>query len=280
MNLKEKLSLYKAENLVFNKDLIDFFKNFDVIVEEIEREYTRLDDILEVGKVNYSEFESLKTIITNFKNYFEKLEKLFKRNEDKIEIFKEIRDNSTGIIEEFKIVKDLETCRWGDYVFDVKKDTLCSVNSQKLELLLDCFAKISSYTENKVDYEELPNTCNLFIILANLLGKFESEFVLNVVYRHPTESMRDLIEISKNIDHKYNYYKRSKYKGYFKSSIENSFITIESLESKFRVAANRLENQDKIVKLKDIIGPKRIASSLFDFRDSLKYSFEFSEVKI
>jgi len=280
MNLKEKLSSYKTDNLDFNKDLINFFKGFDDIVEEIERDYHRLDDLLEKGKINFSEFQSLKSIGSNFKKNFENLEKIFKRNEDKIEIFKEIRDNSTGIIEEFKIVKDLDTWRWGDYVFDVKKDTLCSVNSQKLELLLDSFAKVSSYAENKVEYEELPNTCNLFIILANLLGKFESEFVLNVVYRHPTEIMRELIDISKDIDHKFGFYKKSIYKGYFKTSIENCLVSIETLESKFLVPANKIENQYKMVKLKDIVGPKKIASSLFDFRDSLNYGFGFSEVII
>ena len=272
MNLKENLATYKLENLIIKKEYIDLFGNTDAIFEEIKYNYYQFDNLLETGKVNLSEFDTLKKIIKNFEKNFRLLHKLFAKNEDKIDVFNDLRDHSVGIIETFQIVKDVSTLQWGDYVSDVKKDTLCSVNSEKLEFILDTFKKISSDSGESEYREELPNSCNLWLILAQLLSKFESEFIINVVYRRPTEIMRELIEISRNIDYQFNIYKKTISSDYFSSDIDNSLANIEILESKCD------EKNSDMIKLTDLIGPKKNASSLFAFRDSLKYSLKFSKV--
>lgn len=273
MNLKDKLTTYKLDSLHIKKEFIDFFGNTDMIFEEIENGYYQFDELLETGKVNLSEFETLKKIIKKLEKNFDLLCKLFAKNKDKIEIFYDLRDYSVGIIEKFKIVKDIDTWQWGDYVTDVERDTLCSVNSEKLELILETLKKISS-DSGEIEYKgELPNTCNLWLILAQLLSKFESEFIINVVYRRPTEIMRELIEISKSIDHQFNIYKKTISYDYFDSGIKNSLANIKILELKSD------EKNSEMIKLKDTMGPKKNASSIFAFRDSLKYNFKFSKEK-
>ena len=84
MNLKEKLVAYKLDNIILKKDIIDFFKGADAIFEEIETDYYQFDELLEIGKVNFSEFDVLKKLINNFKKNFEHLGKLFSKNKVRI----------------------------------------------------------------------------------------------------------------------------------------------------------------------------------------------------
>jgi hypothetical protein len=153
----------------------------------------------------------------------------------------------------------------------VKKDTLCSVNSEKLEFIVDMLRSMS-LDSGEIEYNgELSDTCNLWLIMAHLLSKFESEFILNVVYRRPTELMGELIEITKSINHRFTKYEKTIIREYFESSIENSLANIESLEAKYS------EKADKMIKLSDLIGPKKNVSSIFAFRDSLKYGLKISK---
>jgi hypothetical protein len=206
------------------------------------------------------------------------LEKLVSKNKDKVEILKQIRDNAINIIEEFKIVKDIDVSDWGrDYIYDhdVKRDSLCSINSEKLEQLLDSLENVSLYVEKEEDEEMLPRTCNLFKNLTNLFGMFEDEFILNVVYRRPSEIMRKIIGVSKDIDKSYRFYNRIISTDYLKLSIENCFTSIQRLETKYLASQSQIDKMDKLVKLKSLGAPKNKAISLFDLRDKLKYDFEF-----
>ena len=275
MNLKEKLSDLKKNEISLNSDFVEFFKGYDEIIEEIEVDYYKFNDFLEIGKITENEFTILISVIKNFESNFGKLEKLISENQDQVQIFEEIRNNSFGIIEEFKIVKDFQTWQWGDYIMDVKKDSLCSVNTEKLELLLDSIMKISSFNSNDGTIQiQYSRTCSLIIALVNLLGMFESEFVLNVVYRRPTEVMTEIIENSKDIDRIYNFDKKLAFNHHYKVHIENCLSNIENLESKHSLSGISSNEIDKLIKLKDIIGPKKYARELYEFRDSLKYGLQ------
>ena len=271
MKIKEKLGFLKSHYIIFKKEFLDLFSCTDDILNQIREDYNQFDDLLEIGKLNVTQFDLLKKIVLNFKENFEALATLIDKNKDKFTFLENLRKNLNGVIEEFKIVKELETFRWGDYVYDVKKDSLCSINSENLEQVVYTLEQISSYSEKKEQIEDLPETCSLLYDLMILFGQFESEFILNNVYRRPTETMQQILNIANKINTTFGHFQRMITENYFRANIQECLKRIDYWDSKLSLS----QKPDSIIKLKDLMGPKLKEQCFYEFHNIFKYGFKF-----
>jgi len=236
--ISRSLSKYKDNDFSFQESFLSFLQNSESAIEMIKTSYLELTTLLKYTKLSFDEFNKLGKVIADIKRSLIYLKQLVIKNDSFIGILSDLAKKSSGLIENLPYVKNVESSWSGDYIYDIKKNTLCCINESVLRDILVIFDSILVFGK----FSNEPNSSARMVVelkdFALLLGRLKGEYFPNVIYRRISGLMEEIVRKGNEIYLLYSPYRKFILYNYMENYVARAEQDLELLEKRAQKSKN------------------------------------------